>query len=349
MISSRNRDELPGVRSSAPLLLLPLLLSAAPAPVSPGPVSPALPGPVRVAILSDFNGAYGSTSYPPALGRSVARIVNDWRPDAVLSAGDLIAGQKASLTDAQVRAMWAAFDRDVRVPLNRAGIPFAFTPGNHDAALPRDRREARTYWQAHPPALTFVDRADFPFRSSFTLGGGTVFVATLDAAGPVVDAGQRAWLAAQLASAPARAAGIRLVLGHLPLSGVSEGKNRAGEVIRDAGPLRQVMQDGRVLAYVSGHHAAYYPGRLGTPGQLSAAGQSGGLNVLASGGIGGRDYVGHPGTARSTLTLLTLHPATGHATFQTVDADTGQPVQISSLPARLDGLGGTLNRVSDFR
>ncbi|MBX8467088.1 metallophosphoesterase [Deinococcus sp. RIT780] len=343
MISSRSRDELPGVRSPAlPLLLLPLLLSAA-------PVSPALSSPVRVAILSDFNGTYGSTSYPPALGRSVARIVNDWRPDAVLSAGDLIAGQKASLTDAQVRAMWAAFDRDVRVPLNRAGIPFAFTPGNHDASLPRDRREARTYWQAHPPALTFVDRADFPFRSSFTLGGGTVFVATLDAAGPVVDAGQRAWLAAQLASAPARAAGIRLVLGHLPLSGVSEGKNRAGEVIRDAGPLRQVMQEGRVLVYISGHHAAYYPGRLGTPGQLSAAGQPGGLNVLASGGIGGRDYVGHPGTARSTVTLLTLHPATGRATFQTVDADTGQPVQTSSLPARLDGLGGTLNRVNDFR
>ncbi|OWL98284.1 metallophosphoesterase [Deinococcus indicus] len=331
MISSRTRDELPGVRSPAlPLLLLPLLLSAA-------PVSPAVPGPVRVAILSDFNGAYGSTSYPPALGRSVARIVNDWRPDAVLSAGDVIAGQKASLTDAQVRAMWVAFDRDVRVPLNRAGIPFAFTPGNHDASLPRDRREARTYWQAHPPALTFVDRADFPFRSSFTLGGGTVFVATLDAAGPVVDAGQRAWLAAQLASAPARAAGIRLVLGHLPLAGVSEGKNRAGEIIRDAGPLRQVMQDGRVLAYVSGHHAAYYPGRLG------------GLNVLASGGIGGRDYVGHPGTARSTLTLLTLHPAAGRATFQTVDADTGQPVQTNSLPARLDGLGGPLNRVNDFR
>ena len=337
MISSRNRDELPGVRSPAlPLLLLPLLLSAA-------PVSPALSSPVRVAILSDFNGAYGSTSYPPALGRSVTRIVNDWRPDAVLSAGDLIAGQKASLTDAQVRAMWAAFDRDVRVPLNRVGIPFAFTPGNHDAALPRDRREARTYWQAHPPALTFVDRADFPFRSSFTLGGGTVFVATLDASGPVVDAGQRAWLAAQLASAPARAAGIRLVLGHLPLAGVSAGKNRVGEVIRDAGPLRQVMQDGRVLAYVSGHHAAYYPGRLGTPGQ------PGGLNVLASGGIGGRDYVGHPGTARSTLTLLTLHPAAARATFQTVDADTGQPIQTDSLPARIVGLGGTMNRVSDFR
>ncbi|GAA5434985.1 hypothetical protein Daqu01_00087 [Deinococcus aquaticus] len=349
MISSRNRDELPGVRSSVPLLLLPLLLSAAPAPVLPAPVSPALPGPVRVAILSDFNGPYGSTSYPPALGRSVAHIVNDWKPDAVLSAGDLIAGQKASLTDAQVRAMWAAFDRDVRGPLNRAGIPFAFTPGNHDASLPRDRREARTYWQAHPPALAFVDRADFPFRSSFTLGGGTVFVATLDASGPVVNAGQRTWLAAQLASAPARAAGIRLVLGHLPLAGVSEGKNRVGEVIRDAGPLRQVMQAGRVLAYISGHHAAYYPGRLGTPGQVASPGQPGGLNVLASGGIGGRDYVGHPGTARSTLTLLTLHPATGRATFQTVDADTGQPIQTDSLPARIVGLGGTMNRVSDFR
>ncbi|GGK97569.1 metallophosphoesterase family protein [Deinococcus radiotolerans] len=310
--------------------LLPLLLSAAPLP----PVQP-----VRLAILGDFNGPYGSTTYPAPLARSVARIVSEWRPDAVLSPGDLIGGQKASLGDAQVRAMWAAFDRDVRAPLAAAGIPFAFTLGNHDASpvSPRDRREAAAYWKAHVPPLAFVDRAAFPFRFSFTLGGGALFIASLDASGPDVTATQRAWLAAQLTSPAARAAGARLVVGHLPLAGVSAEKNRPGEVIRDPGPLRQVMEAGHVLAYVHGHHAAFYPARLGR------------LNVLSAGGIGGRAYVGHPGTARSTVTLLTVWPAQDRATFETMDAATGQPVEAASLPARLDGLNGPLTRVSEFR
>lgn len=309
------------------LLLTPGLLGAAP---------PA-PDVVRVVVLSDFNGAYGSTTYPPAVKRVVGRIVNEWQPDAVLSAGDLIAGQKASLTDAAVQTMWAAFDRDVQGPLARAGIPFAFTLGNHDASLARDRREAQAYWTAHPPAVAFADRAAFPFRFSFTLGGGSVFVVSLDAAGPQVSGEQRAWLRAQLASPAARRAGIRLVLGHLPLAGVSAGKNRPGEVLAGAAELRQIMEAGEVLAYVHGHHAAYYPARLG------------GLNVLSSGGIGGRDYVGAPGTARSTVTLLTLRPGDGRATFQTFDAETGREVPTASLPAALNGLNGPLRRVTDFR
>ncbi|UBV43051.1 metallophosphoesterase [Deinococcus taeanensis] len=314
------------------LLFLPALLSAAPPPA-------AAPQAVRLAILGDFNGAYGSVTYPAPLARSVARIVNEWRPDAVLSPGDLIAGQKASLEDAQMRAMWAAFDRQVRQPLTAAGLPFAFTLGNHDGSpdVPRDRREAAAYWQAHVPPLAYVDRALFPFRYSFTLAGGQVFVASLDAAGAAVDAAQRSWLAAQLASRAARQARVRLVLGHLPLAGVSADKNRPGEVIREAGALQQVMLAGEVLAYIHGHHAAYYPGRLGP------------LNVLSAGGIGGRAYVGHPGTARSTVTLLTVDTGQGRATLLTVDADTGRPVLPQTLPARLDGLGGPLLRVTDFR
>ncbi|MEF2279764.1 metallophosphoesterase [Deinococcus sp. YIM 134068] len=313
------------MRRLLPLLLTPLLVAAAPVPAKP----------LRVVVLSDFNGSYGSTAYPAALTRSVGRIVREWRPDLVLSAGDLIAGQQASLTDARVRAMWAAFDRDVHAPLREAGIPFAAALGNHDAGLSRDRRLAAEYWREHAPKLNYVERANFPFRSSFTFGG-SLFVAVLDASGPNVGADQRAWLARQLATPQARRAGIRLVLGHLPLAGVSEGKNKPGEVIRDPLPLREVMEEGQVLAYVSGHHAAFYPGRLG------------GLNVLASGGIGGRHYVGHPGTARSTVTLLSLNTAQGTATFQTFDADTGADVRTASLPARLSGLGGPLVRVNDL-
>ncbi|SMB96118.1 metallophosphoesterase family protein [Deinococcus hopiensis] len=317
------------MRALLPLLLPPLLLGAAPTTDET----------LRVAVLSDFNGSYGNTTYPAALSHSVGQIVEDWKPDAVLSAGDLIAGQKARLTDAQVQAMWAAFDREVHAPLRRAGLPFGFTLGNHDASLARDRREAAAYWRAHPPALTFLDRSAFPFRFSFLLraSGRSLFVASLDASSPDLSADQRGWLAAQLAAPQAKAAGARIVLGHLPLAGISREKNRPGEVIRGAVPLREVMERGRVLAYISGHQAAYYPGRLGR------------LNVFASGGIGGRDYVGYPGTARSTLSLLTFDLRAGTATFRTVDAETGAEVATASLPARIHGLGGPVTRVEALR
>ncbi|ADV66287.1 metallophosphoesterase family protein [Deinococcus maricopensis] len=303
--------------------------------------APATPdaGHVRAVLFSDFNGAYGSTTYPPAVARTVTRIVNEWKPDLVLSAGDLIAGQKAALSDAQVRAMWAAFDQQVHAPLRAAGLPFAFTLGNHDASLTRDRAEARTYWAAHAPPLNYTDRAHFPFRYAFTVpartGAGTLFVAVLDAPRNTVSAQDRAWLAAQLATPAARAACIRLVIGHLPLAGISAEKNRSGEVLRpdDARVLRRVLERGGVLAYLSGHHAAYYPGRLGT------------LNVLSSGGIGGRAYVGAPGTARSVVTVMDLDLGRATVTLTAYDADTGRVVPTSALPARIDGLGGPVTRV----
>lgn len=304
------------MRKSRLLLLLALLTA-----------SPALG--LRLVLFSDFNGSYGRTTYPPAVPRTVARMVNDWKPDLVLSAGDLIAGQKASLSAAQVQAMWQGFEETVRGPLQQANIPFAFALGNHDASLPTDRREAARYWQNHVPALNFVDRAQFPFRYSF--GQGNVFVAVLDAAGPQVAAEQRAWLAAQLRTPQARAARFRLVVGHLPLVGISREKNRPGEVIAQAGALRQVLEAGQVTAYLHGHHAAYYPGRLG------------GLNVLSSGGIGGRDYVGYPGTARSVVTVLDVQDDGIRLTAY--DADSGELIPAARLPARIDGLGGPVVRV----
>lgn len=287
---------------------------------------------LRLVLLSDFNGAYGSIRYPAAVGPTLRRIVDDWKPQAVVSAGDLIAAQKSSQTDAQVRAMWAAFEREVRSPLEQADIPFIFTLGNHDASLPRDRREAAAYWQKHAPKLTYVDRSAFPFHYSLTLEN--VFIVVLDAAGPQVDASQRQWLAAQLATPQARAARYRLVMGHLPLAGVSREKNKAGELIGEARALRKVMELGHVTAYIHGHHAAYYAGKLGQ------------LDVLSSGGIGGRDYAGYPGTARSVVTVLEVTDA--GIRLLPFDADTGRPLDPGTLPPRIDGLGGPLLRVEEL-
>ncbi|WP_240319234.1 hypothetical protein [Deinococcus wulumuqiensis] len=58
-------------------------------------------------------------------------------------------------------------------------------------------------------------------------------------------------------------------------------------------------------------------------------------------------YVGFPGTARSTVTVLDVDGDRLRLTLY--DADTGREVPLSTLPARVSGLGGTLERVGDLR
>ncbi|MFB9995045.1 hypothetical protein ACFFLM_24145 [Deinococcus oregonensis] len=116
--------------------------------------------------------------------------------------------------------------------------------------LAQDRREAAAYWNNFAPSATVVDAVQSPFRYSLTRSdraGHILFIAVLDASGPKMNAAQRAWLAAQLATPQARAAGMRPVIGHLPLAGVSKGKNRIGKVITKAAPLREALEQGRVL------------------------------------------------------------------------------------------------------
>ena len=49
--------------------------------------------PLRVAVISDLNGSYGSTAYAKEVARAVERII-DLRPDLVISTGDMVAGQR---------------------------------------------------------------------------------------------------------------------------------------------------------------------------------------------------------------------------------------------------------------
>ena len=306
------------------LLILGLMFGVAPA-------ESVTAKPLTVALLSDFNGAYGSVTYPAHLTRSLNQILKDWKPDLLLSAGDLIAGQKASLSDSRVRAMWAGFEAAVAAPVRRAGTPYAFTLGNHDASLARDRRLAAEYWQAHAPRLSYLERSAFPFHYTFFLAddtGRTAFFAVIEAAGPNVDEAQRTWLAAQLATPAARAAKVRLVVGHLPLSGLSVGRNKPGEIIAQAAQLVQILKAGRVTAYIHGHHAAAYSGTLN------------GQGTIASGGIGARDYVGHPGSARDSLSRLTLDLAAGTVKVDIYDAGSGERIAPATLPPFIDGLGG---------
>lgn len=291
--------------------------------------------PLRLALLSDLNGPYGSLDYP-AESHALLALALAQRPDALLLAGDLIAGQQASLSDARVRAMWGSFD----ALMSGVTVPFAPAMGNHDAAQARDRREAAAHWTAapwtaHTPPLDFVSREGFPFAYSFVLARGDtrVFVAVIDATGAHPPAHTEAWLNAQLQTPQARGAAARLVMGHLPLAGVSQGRDRPGEVIAPAraAALAGVMRRHGVLAYVSGHHHAFFPGEWN------------GVRQIALTGVPPRELLNTPGSARVALAVLDIDPARGEARLSALDLQ-GRALDLNTLPARLNPAAGALTR-----
>ena len=81
-------------------------------------------GGTRLVLINDLNGSYGSTTYIAEVHRGVA-LIPPLRPDLVICAGDMVAGQKAGLGRQRLAAMWAGFDRSVLGPLRNAGLPFA--------------------------------------------------------------------------------------------------------------------------------------------------------------------------------------------------------------------------------
>jgi hypothetical protein len=213
--------------------------------------------PLRIAVVSDLNGSYGSTSYADTVTRAVDRVLA-WEPDLVLSTGDMVAGQRAGL---DYRAMWSAFHAAVSDRLAGAAIPFAVTPGNHDASgyatYAGERAIFVSEWTSRKPDVEYLDDSDYPLRYSFTVGPA-LFV-SLDATTVAPLGGeQMTWLEAQLAAGAEQP--VKIVYGHVPLYPFAIG--RETEVIGDP-EIERIANEHGVTALISGHHHAYYPGRRG--------------------------------------------------------------------------------------
>jgi hypothetical protein len=300
-------------------------------------------GDLRIVVLGDLNGPYGATEHAPAVHGAVAAIVDVWRPDLVVLSGDLIAGQSRSLPDGRFAEMWAAFDAAVAAPLRSAGIPYAATLGNHDAsklraadgsfAFARERDAAAAYWSAphHRAGLDVVTGTGAPFAWSFVLG--PLFVAIVDASGPVVDETERLSLADALVAPEARSAALRWVVGHLPLVGVAEGRDRDGEVVWRAQALRDRMVAGGVDAYVSGHQGAFYAAAWGDLELLFAPGAVGGRSLRGTG------LPPRPGVLLVDIALDPLDVA-----VRAFDPATLAPYPSEAVPPRLSAFGAELER-----
>jgi acid phosphatase type 7 len=231
------------------------------------PAADAAPGvSLRVVVLSDLNGAYGSTSYSSTVKAAVSAATGTLKPDLVVITGDMVAGQQAGLN---YNAMWSAFHAAVTTPLLAAGIPVAVTPGNHDgsaySSFAAERAIFEQQWKAaaRVPKVTFIDKTHYPLYYSFTLKG--VFFLSLDATtvGPLPSA-VRTWVAAQLAAA--KSYPIKIAFGHVPLFPVTVG--RETEVLGDA-PLASVFAQNGLTLLLTGHHHGYYPGVSSKVHQIS--------------------------------------------------------------------------------
>lgn len=307
-------------------------------------------GDVRLLVISDLNNAYGSTNYDKEVQLALD-LTPFWQPDLVVCSGDMIAGQKSSLTKSQIRAMWKAFDEKITQPLREAQIPFGFTIGNHDASgavgldkekflFQQERDLAMEYWQKpeHNPGVKFIDRSEFPFY--YTFEDKEIFFLVWDGSSSRIPPEKLAWVEKNLASKQAQQAKMRIIIGHLPLYAVSAGRNYQGEVLDDAQQLRKMLEKYNVHTYISGHHHAYYPGHKGN------------LQLLHTGALGSgpRTLIGSNEPAFKTVTIVDVNFDDRElTTYHTYNMKTLELIKSQQLPRLLMGHNGmVLRRDIDF-
>lgn len=300
-------------------------------------------GNIRIVVISDLNSQYGATSYETEVDKAIA-LIPDWQPDLVLCGGDMVAGQYPSLTQSEIQAMWAAFDQHISAPLRRAGLPFGFTIGNHDASgalavsgkllFKQEREQATLYWNdpKHDPGLNFVDRAGFPFYYSFQQNN--IFYLVWDASTARIPATQLAWAEKSLASSTAQATKIRIAIGHLPLYAVAVGRDEPGEVLDKAEELRSLLERHRVHTYISGHHHAYFPGHRGRLELLHTSALGSGPRPLLNSSL----------PTQKTLTVVDVNLDSQSTIYTTYDMTTLKVVDHRQLPRIIVGHNGMVLR-----
>ena len=287
----------------------------------------------RIVVISDLNSQYGSTAYEPEVEQAIA-LIPQWQPDLVLSGGDMIAGQKTSLSRTQIELMWTAFDRYIAAPLRQYKIPFGFTIGNHDGSgaikdrsliFQQERDLARAYWRKYQDrlGLDFVNAKNFPFYYSFQKDD--IYFLMWDASTHNISPEQLRWIKKALNSPIARQSQLKIVIGHLPLYPIAAAKNKPGEYLAEGNKLRSLLEQNQVKIYISGHHHAYYPGKKEQ------------LELLHAGalGQGSRQLINSNLPPYPTVTIIDIETATSKLIYTTYNAQTWELIPIEQLPPKI--------------
>src|SRR5690606_30502871 len=81
------------------------------------------PKPTRIAVISDLNSSYGSVHYNETITKVIKELAII-KPDIILCGGDMVAGQKRTLTEENILQMWKSFKETVLDPIQQLNIPY---------------------------------------------------------------------------------------------------------------------------------------------------------------------------------------------------------------------------------
>lgn len=284
-------------------------------------------------LVSDLNGRYGSTDYHPRVAAAVEAII-EIQPEAVISAGDMVAGQKKPLLEGpEVELMWQALNRTVTDPLAAAGIPLAVTPGNHDGSgYPEFLLEQEYYlqqWNERTEELEILPGSQWPRRYAARLGD--VLLLAFDGTMPgKLPESERKFVETMLDrhASPDR---ITIALSHLPMWPLAAGREK--EILDDPALLDLLHRYG-VDVYISGHHHVFNVGA-----------DDGGMLHVAVGALGGNVRAFSSGTGAHQSHSFAVLEFTGDVieVQARVAPDFVDTIDYSELPARVEGPLGVLH------
>jgi predicted MPP superfamily phosphohydrolase len=292
---------------------------------------------LKILLISDLNDAYGSTTYSAEVKWVISKI-DSIKPDLILCGGDMVAGQKASLTAENIKDMWAGFNDAVFKPIVDRKIPYGFTIGNHDASpnYTKDRAEASAYWNANKlnTNLTFIDNTHYPYYYSYLKNN--VFFISWDASSADIKPEMLDWMKTQLQSNIAKKARLRALLGHLPLYAIVDAKNKGGEVLAKPQEHLKFFNDNGVDVYFSGHQHAYFPA------------QKEGVTLFHLGLLGGgaRKIIGSDEPATKAFSIVEIPvKKPKNFLFNGYKPVSNATINLSDMPEIVNGFNGTVNRI----
>lgn len=218
--------------------------------------------PLRIAIISDMNGDYGSPDYSIKVHKAVERL-RTLKPDAVLVTGDMASGEKKGL---DYKAMWKGFREAVTNPLTESDLPMLVTPGNHDApgwkGFEIERKIYKEEWNNYHndylsknQSVRLISMENYPFYYSFAIKD--VFFISIEATTQLeLSSAQKLWLENQVKTNAGYK--YKAAFSHYPFHPLAI--NREGDFIADKNnTVFKMLKANGVSLFLSGHQHAYYP------------------------------------------------------------------------------------------
>jgi len=195
---------------------------------------------------------------------------------AVISTGDMVAGQKSGL---DYQKMWDSFHSVVTNPLDSARLPLLPSPGNHDGSAGSGFQNERNIYvrnwnnypisrfnsfRPHNSQITFVPGViqNYPLNYAISMGPAVLIGLDATAVGPLIN-NQLTWLEDVLSKTSQ--AKIKIVFGHVPLypfafdkatEYLAYGQAKTGYAER----FESLLETHNVTYCLSGHDHAFFPG-----------------------------------------------------------------------------------------